>query len=452
MNITRENIDDLNAVIRIKVGKEDYEERLHNVLGDFRRKARIDGFRPGKVPFGLISKMYRKPALIEEVNKILSESITKYLIDENLDILGEPLPNEKEQNKIDWDNQTEFNFAFDIGLAPELDVNVSAKDKIPFYTIKIDDQIRSKYIENYRSRLGSFIPVDRTEVNALIKADLSQLDNNGNIIEGGIKVDGASISLELIKDEKTRKDLTGKVINDILTIDVKKAFPNNVDLATLLKVDKEKVNELDGEFQLIIKSISKFIKSEVNQDFFDKVYGKGNVKSEDEFKQRLDEDIKTNLNRDSEYKLRLDIRNIYLNKFRQDLPVEFLRRWLFKVNKDKYTEEQINRDFNHFIEDLKWQLIKNKIIRENNIKVTEEEILQYVKDYARMQFAQYYGLTNVSEDDLNKYANELLKKEGEKNQFYERKYEDRIIEFIRETVKIENKVLTLEKFNKLLEK
>ncbi len=257
MNITRENIDDLNAVIRIKVEKEDYEERLHNVLGDFRRKARIDGFRPGKVPFGLISKMYRKPALIEEVNKILSESITKYLVDENLNILGEPLPNEKEQGQIDWDNQTEFNFAFDIGLAPELDVNVSAKDKIPFYTIKIDDQIRSKYIENYRSRLGSFIPVDRTEVNALIKADLSQLDNNGNIIEGGIKVDGASISLELIKDEKTRKDLTGKVINDILTIDVKKAFPNNVDLATLLKVDKEK-NELDGEFQLIIKSISKF--------------------------------------------------------------------------------------------------------------------------------------------------------------------------------------------------
>ncbi len=452
MNITRENIDDLNAVIRIKVEKEDYEERLHNVLGDFRRKARIDGFRPGKVPFGLISKMYRKPALIEEVNKILSESITKYLVDENLNILGEPLPNEKEQGQIDWDNQTEFNFAFDIGLAPELDVNVSAKDKIPFYTIKIDDQIRSKYIENYRSRLGSFTPVDRTEENALIKADLSQLDNDGNIIEGGIKVDGASISLELIKDEKTRKDLTGKVINDILTIDVKKAFPNNVDLAALLKVDKERVNQLDGEFQLIIKSISKFIKSEVNQDFFDKVYGKDNVKSEAEFKQRLNEDIKINLNRDSEYKLRLDIRNTYLNKFRKDLPVEFLRRWLFKVNKDKYTEEQIDRDFNHFIEDLKWQLIKNKIIRENNIKVTEEEILQYVKNYARMQFAQYYGLTNVSEDDLNRYANELLKKESEKNQFYERKYEDKIIEFVRETAKIENKVLTSEKFNKLLEK
>jgi trigger factor len=451
MNITRENIDALNAVIRIKIEKEDYEERLHNVLGDFRRKARIDGFRPGRVPFGLISKIYRKPALIEEVNKILSESITKYLIDENLNILGEPLPNEEEQDQIDWDNQTEFNFAFDIGLAPELDVNVSAKDKIPFYTIKIDDQLRLKYIENYQSRLGSFIPIDMTEENALIKADLSQLDNNGNIIEGGIKVDGASISLELIKDEKIRKDLSGKIINDVLTIDVKKAFPNNIDLAALLKVDKERINELEGEFKIVIKSISKFKKAEINQDFFDKIYGKGNVKSEDEFKQRLDEDIKANLNRDSEYKLRLDIRNTYLNKFRQDLPEDFLKRWLLKVNKDKYTEEQINKDFKHFTEDLKWQLIKNKIVRENNIKVSEEEILKYTKDYARIQFAQYYGLTNVSEDDLNRYANELLKKESEKNQFYERKYEEKIIEFIRETVKIENKVLTLEKFNKLLE-
>ena len=452
MNITRENINELNAVIRIKIEKEDYEERLHNVLGDFRRKARIDGFRPGKIPFGLISKMYRKPALIEEVNKILSESITKYLIDENLNILGEPLPNEQEQNQIDWDNQTEFNFTFDIGLAPELDINVSAKEKIPFYTIKIDDQIRLKYIENYQSRLGSFSPIETTEENAMIKADLSQLDNNGHIFEDGIKVDGGSISLGLIKDEKIRKELTGRIIDDTINVNLKKALPNDVELATLLKVDKEKIAELEGEFQLIIKSISKFEKAEVNQDFFDKIYGKGNIKSEEEFKQRLDEDIKANLNRESEYKFRLDVRSTYLNKFGKELPEEFLRRWLFKVNKDKYTEEQISKDFEHFTEDLKWQLIKNKIIRENNIKVSEEEILQYVKDYARLQFAQYYGLTNVSEDDLNKYANELLKKDKEKNQFYEKKYEDKVIEFIRETVKIENKVLTLEKFNKLLEK
>ena len=452
MNITRENIDELNAVIRIKVEKEDYEEKLHNVLGDFRRKARIDGFRPGKVPFGLISKMYRKPALIEEVNKILSESITKYLIDENLNILGDPLPNEQEQSQIDWDNQTEFNFVFDIGLAPEMDIDISTKEKIPFYTVKIDDQIRSKYIENYQSRLGSFRDIETTDENAVIKADLLQLDNEGSIIESGIKVDEASITLDLIKDEKIKASMLGRVVNNVLTIDLKKAFPNNVDLSALLKVEKDRVADLDGNFQLKIKSISKFEKAEVNQEFFDKIYGKGTVKSEEEFKQRLDEDIKINMNRDSEYKLRLDIRNTYLNKFRKNLPEDFLKRWLLSVNKDKYTEEQIDKDFEHFAEDLKWQLIKNKIIKENDIKVSEEEILQYVKEYARIQFAQYYGLTKVSEDDLNNYANELLKKDKEKKQFYERKYEDKVIDFVRKTVKIENKVVSSEKFNKLLEK
>jgi trigger factor len=452
MNITRENKDDLNAVLRIMIEKEDYEERVHNVLGDYRRKARIDGFRPGKVPFGLISKMYRRPVLVEEINKILSESITKYLIDEKLNILGEPLPNEQEQIQIDWDNQSEFNFAFDIGLAPELDISVSAKDKIPFYTVKIDDQIRAKYIANYQSRLGSLKTVEVADEKSIIKADLIQVDSEGNVVENGIRAEDVSISLELIKDEKIITSLLGRVINDTLTIDLKKAFPNSVDLAALLKVSKETVELMKGEFRLIIKNISKFEKAEVNQEFFDRIYGKDNIKSEDDFEKKLDEDIKANLNRDSEYKFRLDIRNACLNKFKKDLPEEFLKRWLLAINKDKYTEEQINKDFDHFTEDLKWQLIKNKVIKENNIKVSEEEILQYVKQYARMQFIQYYGITNVSEEDLNKYANELLKKDGEKKQFFERKYEEKVIEFIRNTAKIENKLVSLEKFNKLLEK
>ena len=452
MNISRDNTDELNAVLRIKIEKEDYEERVHNVLGDYRRKARIDGFRPGKVPFGLISKMYRTSVLVEEINKILSEAITKYLIDEKLNILGEPLPNEKEQSRIDWDNQTEFNFVFDIGLAPELDISVSAKDKIPYYSIKIDDQIRARYIENYQSRLGSLKTVDVSEEKSVIKADLHQVDNDGNPVENGIKAEDVSISIEMIKDDKIKTSMLGRAKNDTLTVDLKKAYPNSVDLAALLKINKETVELIKGEFRLTIKDISTFEKAEVNQDFYDRIYGKDNVKSEDEFRNKLDEDIKANLSRDSEYKFRLDVRNYFLGKFKKDLPEEFLKRWLLAINKDKYTEEQISKDFDHFKEDLKWQLIKNKIIKESNIKVSEEEILQHVKQYARMQFIQYYGITNVSEEDLNKYANELLKKDNEKKQFYERKYEDKVIEFVRNTVKIENKLVSLEKFNKLLEK
>jgi trigger factor len=412
MNISRDNTDELNAVLRIKIEKEDYEERVHNVLGDYRRKARIDGFRPGKVPFGLISKMYRTSVLVEEINKILSEAITKYLIDEKLNILGEPLPNEKEQSRIDWDNQTEFNFVFDIGLAPELDISVSAKDKISYFTIKTDDQIRARYIENYQSRLGSLKTVDVSEEKSVIKADLHQVDNDGNPVENGIKAEDVSISIEMIKDDKIKTSMLGRAKNDTLTVDLKKAYPNSVDLAALLKINKETVELIKGEFRLTIKDISTFEKAEVNQDFYDRIYGKDNVKSEDEFRNKLDEDIKANLSRDSEYKFRLDVRNYFLGKFKKDLPEEFLKRWLLAINKDKYTEEQISKDFDHFKEDLKWQLIKNKIIKEGNIKVSEEEILQHVKQYARMQFIQYYGITNVSEEDLNKYANELMKKDN----------------------------------------
>ncbi len=452
MNITRENIDDLNAILRIKLEKKDYEEKVKNTLSDFRRKARIDGFRPGKVPFGLISKMYRRPVLVEEVNKLLSESITKYLHDENINILGEPLPNEQEQEKIDWDNQTEFNFSFDLGLAPELEVSVSAKDDVPFYRIKIDDQIRSKFIDNYTSRFGVLKPLEIVDEKAIIKADLLQLDEENKPMENGITLNEGTISVDLIGDEKIKKNMLGARVNDVLKIDLKKAFPNDVDLAALLKIEKEKVAELKDDFNLTIKNISKFEKAEVNQELFDKIYGKDIVKSKEDFENKLDEEIRMKLDRDSEYKLRQDIRNTYLKKFKKDLPSEFLKRWLILVNKDKYTEEQINKDFDHFTEDLKWQLMKNKIVKDNDIKVSEQEILDYVKAYARLQFAQYYGMTDVPDETLENYARELLKKDEEKKQFYERKYEDKVIEFIKNTIKINNKEVSFEKFNKLLEK
>jgi trigger factor len=452
MNITKENIDDLNAILRIKLEKEDYEEKVNDTLSDFRKKARIDGFRPGKVPFGLISKMYRKPVLVEQVNKILSESIAKYLSEQNINILGEPLPNEQEQEQIDWDNQTEFNFSFDLGLAPDPEVNVSPKDDAILYRINIDDQIRSKYIDNYTSHFGSLKPVEIIDEKSVIKADLIQLDNDGNPVEDGIKISEGTISLDMIKDEKVKKSMLGKRVNDMLTVNLKKAFPNEVDLGTLLKIDKEKIADLSGEFNLHVKDISKFEKAIINQELFDKIYGKNVVKSEEEFKKKLDEEIRMKLDRDSEYKLRLDIRNSYLNKFKKDLPREFLKRWLILANKDKYTEEQIDKDFDHFTEDLKWQLIKNKIIKDNNIKVTEQEILDYAKGYTRLQFAQYYGMTDVPEETLENYAKELLEKDGEKKQLYDRKYDDKVIEFIKNTIKINNKDVSFEKFNKLLEK
>ncbi len=452
MNITREKTDELNSILKIVIEKEDYEERITKTLKDYRRKARIDGFRPGMVPFGLINKMYRKPVLVEEVNTILNESLTKYIIDENLNILGEPLPNESLQKSFDWDNDTSFEFVVDIALAPEFDITISSKDKFTIYKIKIDDKIRSEYTENYVSRLGSLQDIEAVTGNSVIKADILQVDKDGQIVEGGIQVQDASISVQMIKDEKILKEIEGLKKDQEKIINLKKAYPNNVDLAALLKIKSEEVDVIYGEFKLIIKSVSVFQKAEINQDFYDNLFGKDQVKSEDEFKTKLDEIISGEFGRDSEYKFRLDVREYFIHKFKYELPEEFLKRWLVQANKDKFTLEQIEKDFDHFVEDLKWQLIKDKLGKDNGIKVTEEELLEYAKIFTKMQFSQYYGIADFPEEQLTGYAQELLKKDEERRKLAERKFEDKLIEFIRNTAKIEEKEISSEKFNKLLEK
>jgi trigger factor len=452
MNISRNETDELNSVLRIEIEKEDYEERVENVLRDYRRKAKIDGFRPGKVPFGLISKMYRKPVLADEVNKILNEVLTKYIVDEKLNILGEPLPHEGDQKKFDWDHDTTFEFVVDIALAPDFDVQITSKDKFTYYGIKIDGKIRSAYIERYASRLGSLKNVESSDEHSVLKADLIQVDQEGHIIEQGINVEDGSISLQNVKDEKIKQKLIGLQEGNELQVNMKRAFPNNADVAGLLKIKSEEVDLINGEFKLKVKSVSNFEKAEINQEFYDRLFGKDTVKSEEEFHIKIDDIIRSELSRDSEYKLRLDIREYFISRFKKSLPEEFLKRWLLEVNKEKLTMEQIEKDFQHFIEDLKWQLIKDKIGKNNDIKVSEEELLAYAKSFTRMQFSQYYGVSDFPDEQLTNYAQELLKKDDERKKLAERKFEEKIIEFIRSTAKVDQKEISQEKFNKMLEK
>jgi trigger factor len=452
MNIKKDSIDELNAIVTIKIEKPDYEERVDNILKDYRKKARFDGFRPGKVPQGLVNKMYRKPVLAEEINKILSESLSKYLVDEKLNILGEPLPNADKPVNIDWDHDSEFEFTFDIGLAPDMDISISEKDKLPYYTIRIDEDERLKQIDRVRSRFGTY--VDATEItgNDMLKADMVETDKKGNPVENGIHVEDATISLEFVKDEKIKKKFKGCKPGDQLIIEVKKAFENETDLAALLKIEKARLADIHPDFQVTLKTVSRFDKAEVNQDLFDKVYGKDNVKSEEEFKAKVEEELKSAFERNSDYKLRLDAREYYLEKFKKDLPGEFLKRWLMHTNEGKVTQEQIDKDFDHFKTDLKWQLIKGKVTRDNDLKINEEELLAHAKEAIRQQFIQYYGIGEVPGDMLEKYAQESLKREEERNRYMESLNENKVYEFIQKTVKLDTKEITLEKFNKLFEK
>ncbi len=452
MNIKKDNLDELNAVLTITVEKSDYEERVDQVLKDYRKKARIDGFRPGKVPQGLINKMYRKPVLVEEINKILGESLGKFLVDEKLNILGEPLPSLDKPVQIDWDADSQFEFSFDIGISPEIDFAVSEKDKIDYYLIKADEEEIGKQRDRISSRYGSFKETDEViSDNEMLKADLVELGQGNEPVEG-VHVEDASISLEFVKDEESKQKFMGLKAGDLLDIDVKKAFVNETDLAALLKITKEKLAETGNNFRVTIKSVSRFEKAAINTELFDKVYGPGQVKSLEEFDVKISEELKAAFERNSDYKFRIDAKEFYLAKFKQDLPAAFLKRWLVYTNQGKMTIEQIEKDFDAFVTDLKWQLIKGKVARDNEMKINEDELVAHTKGVFRQQFIQYYGIADVPDDTLEKYARESLGREEERNRYMESLMENKVFEFMQKTVKLDTKEITLQEFNKMFEK
>lgn len=449
MNITKENIDELNAVLKVKVEKTDYEEKVNDTLKDYKKRANIPGFRPGKVPFGMVKKMYGKAIMLEEVNKLLSESVSKYIFDEKLKILGDPLPNEEKQEMIDWDTQEDFEFIFDLGLVPEFEFKMSKRDKVPYYSIAVEDKFIDETVQNHTRRFGKTEPTEAIEDNELLKGILVQLDAEGNILEGGILKEDAMLSLEVMKNDEIKEKFKGLKIQDEIKFDLKKAYPSEVEIASLLGIDKEVAATIENEFKLTITEITKFVASEVNQELFDQVYGKDEVKSVEEFRNKIKEEIAVNFDKESDYKLAIDVKDKFVEKTKMDLPEEFLKRWLRYSNKE-VTDEQIENDFANFADGLKWTLIKEKLIQENELKVEEEEILEYSKELTLMQFRQY-GMATIPDEQLEQYAKEILKKEDERKRLAEKLFEDKVVNYIKENIKLDTKDVTTEEFNKLFE-
>jgi len=450
MNISKENTDDLNAVLKIRIEESDYTGRVDEVLKDYRKKVQLDGFRPGKVPAGLVRKMYWKPVMVEEINKLVSESIAKYLKEEKINILGEPLPHQEQPNEIDWDTQTEFEFDFDLGLAPKLDISLTQKDKVPLYEIQIDEKMINETKESYAKRMGQMIPVEQIEGSELVKGDFMQIDKEGNPIDGGIFTEDAQISMEVVKDEKIKTSFLARQVDDTVDLDIRKAFPNDTEISSLLKIDKATVPEIVPTFRMHIKEITKFQIAEINQELWDMLYGKDEVKSDAEFEEKIREELRTALSRDSEYRFEIDAKKMMLKKMKFDLPVEFLKRWLVLVNEGKFTAEQIDEDFPKFEDDLKWQLIRDQIVKDQEIKVEAEEVKSQAKEIARLQFQQY-GMMNIPEENLENYANEMLKNEDEIRKATEKILDNKVIDHLKAAVRVDNKQITVEKFNKLFE-
>jgi trigger factor len=449
MNITKENIDDLNAVLKVKIEKTDYEDKVENVLKDYRKKANIKGFRPGMVPIGIVKKMYGKAIQIEEINKIVSENIQKYLTDNKIEILGDPIPKADEQEKIDFDTQEDFTFSFELGLAPVIELNLSKKNKVTLHEIIIDEKMKSDYIDNYTRRYGDLRKADLTEEKDVVKGKIEAIDNKGIIIPEGPSQEDTSLGIDIIKDNKIKKMFIGKSQNDVVDFDLKKAFPNDTEIAGILHKKKEDVAELEGNFRFTISEISRFHPAELGKELFDRTYGEGVVNSEEEFMKKIEDEISINLKRESDFKLMMDIKTLVIEKTNFQIPEEFLKRWLLKVNENT-THEQIEKEFDSFRKDLKWQLIRNKVARDNEVKINEEEMLKEAENITRHQFQQY-GLFYATEEQINNYAKETLKREDDAKRITDKILEEKVILLMKDLVKLENKSVTVEEFNKLFE-
>jgi trigger factor len=448
MNVTHVSADALNATLTVKVEHTDYQSKVEQALRDVRKKAVIKGFRPGFAPVTLINKMYGKSAVIEEVNKLVSEGISSYITEQKLNILGEPLPSETHLD-IDWDAQKDFEFAFDLALAPEFEVKLSKRDKFPYYIIKVDEKMRDSYIESVSGRYGSYLPAEQADGESLLKATLTELNADESPKEDGISVDNGMISVMLVADEDVKAKLVGTKVGDVMVIDITKAFPNETDRAALLNTTKENLSTIEPLFQATITEVKQYAKAEVNQELFDKLYGAGVVSTVQEFHNKIDEDIKLNLKGDSERKFYLDARDKLIEKFGIELPKQFLIRWLFAINDGKFTKEQIETDYPSFEKDLKWQLIRDKIAVEQEVKVEEAELVAMAKGYIANQMMQY-GMGQLPEEFIEKYATDLIAKKEERRKLAERVVENKVVEWMKEAVKLEEKEVDFEKFKEIM--
>ena len=450
MNITKENIDSLNAEIKISIDKQDYEENIKKSLTDIKRKAQMPGFRPGKVPMNLITKIYGQEVKIEEINKIVTKALNDYIEQEKIDIIGDPIPG-KNQQKIDIENSDTFEFVFDIGIKPEIDLKISEKDKFIRYDINPDEKSIQKYIDSYCKNFGTFKNIEAADADSLIKGDLTEIDSDGNDIENGIKIENANIFISAIKDEENKNKLIGAKVNDTIIFNPKKAYQSDDEVAYLLKLSKNKAELNTSDFKIVVKEILKYQNASIDQELFDKVFGEGNVKSEEEFKNKITEKIKEDLKEQANIKLKKDITEYFIKKTKIELPTEFLKRWIILSEKN-ITEEQIEKEFPLFEQNLKWQLIESKIIKDFDIKAEQEEIQEFAKKIVREQFKSY-GIPNIPDQLLENYSKEMINKNEKKVKdiYYQVLYE-KVFDTIINNCKIDSKEISLPDYEKLIEK
>ena len=450
MNIKFESADKINGLMTITIEQADYQEAVDKKLKEYRKKAQVPGFRPGMVPMGLIKKQYGTAVKVDEVNRILGENLYDYVRENKIQMLGEPMPNEEKQQPQDLQGDGPFEFVFDIAVAPEFKATLNGKDKIDYYTIKVDDKLIDDQVQMYASQAGEFVEAQEWSGNDTLKGDLRQLDADGNTLEGGVTTEGGMIMPSYIKGEDEKKKFEGCKPGDIITFNPKKAYPDNdAEVAALLKVDKEQVKDLESDFSFQVTEIRHYQPAAVDAKLFEKVFGEG-VKDEADFRQRIADNAKVQLAANSDYKFLQDVRKHVEKKVGElQFPEALLKRVMLNNNKDK-GEEFVEKNFKASIDELKWHLIKEQLVAAAEIKVEEADLKAVAKDAIRAQFAQY-GMTNVPDDILENYAAEQMKKRENVDNLVDRAVDVKLTAALKGIVKLNEKEVTLDEFNKMMQ-
>ena len=446
MNITQESTGDLTATIKIELIPDDYQEQVSNSLKDLQKKSTLKGFRPGKVPFGLIKKMYEQNAVAEEVNKVISETLNNYIVENKLEILGYPIANIAKNAEIDFENNKQFEFFFDIGLSPTFDLELSDKIKVDYHDIQVEDKMVDNFMEETKKRYGNPINPEKIEEGDLVKGKIVQIDKAGNPLEDGVKND-TSLSINFLKDEKVKKEFIGKSVGGKIIFNPLKATGNETETASMLAIKKEETDKLESDYEFTISEVSRIEPADVNVDLFMKVYPNDDIKDEKQFREKLREEAKGYYQNETDnYFVHLTMDKL-INETKIDLPDEFVKRWLV-TSDEKITEENIEQDYESYAKSLKQQLIINKIAKDNDLKVEPEEIKNHVKSY----FAKQYMIDESDEEkmkQLDTLADSVLQNKDEANKIFDELFDTKMRELFKSKLKLNKIEKTYEEFIKI---
>ena len=450
MNVSMQNVDKVSALLTVNIEKADYQEKVEKVLKKYRQQVNMPGFRKGMVPMSLIKKQFGKSAMAEEVDKLMQDAVNNYIRENKVNMLGMPLPNEEKMQTIDFDTQENFEFVFDIALAPEFKAEVSEQDAIDFYTIAVSDEMVNSQVDMYAQRAAKYEKVEEYADRDMVKGLLAELDENGSTKEGGIQVEGAVMMPSYMKNDEQKAIFATAKVNDVLVFNPNAAFEGNeAELSSLLKIKREEVAEMKSNFSFQIEEITRAVPAALTQELFDQVFGEGAVSSEEEFRGKIKEGIAAQFLADSNYKFLLDARTYLMNKVgKLEFPDALLKKIMLMNNEDK-GESFVEENYEKSLEELTWHLIKEQLVEAFEIKVEQADVLEMAKENTRMQFAQY-GMMSIPEEMLENYAKEMLKKKENVEGLVNRAVETKLAAALKGKVALNNKEVSMEEFNNLL--